>query len=234
MKKLKVKEKLTNFFKNFKTIWSNKRYKSLIILGLWILFFAIVVLIVRIQSDKIKQYNDQQPVILSINEILENINSYSFTYQIQNDDETIIIDGTNYNEEFVVTLKEKRYYINDYVYLINGEKLVKQENPFEINFNVFNIQKIYNLIKNRNPLYEIKENNMTTSIYKVLLYEINEEMTDETMEISITKSEDKIQNILLDLTQYINCEQLRYKKFTLSIVIDDINDISKFDYNVEE
>lgn len=234
MKKLKVKEKLTNFFKNFKTIWSNKRYKSLIILGLWILFFAIVVLIVRIQSDKIKQYNDQQPVILSINEILENINSYSFTYQIQNDDETIIIDGTNYNEEFVVTLKEKRYYINDYVYLINGEKLVKQENPFEINFNVFNIQKIYNLIKNRNPLYEIKENNMTTSIYKVLLYEINEEMADETMEISITKSEDKIQNILLDLTQYINCEQLRYKKFTLSIVIDDINDISKFDYNVEE
>lgn len=234
MKKLKVKEKLTNFFKNFKTIWSNKRYKSLIILGLWILFFAIVVLIVRIQSDKIKQYNDQQPVILSINEILENINSYSFTYQIQNDDETIIIDGTNYNEEFVVTLKEKRYYINDYVYLINGEKLVKQENPFEINFNVFNIQKIYNLIKNRNPLYEIKENNMTTSIYKVLLYEINEEMADETMEISITKSEDKIHNILLDLTQYINCEQLRYKKFTLSIVIDDINDISKFDYNVEE
>ena len=77
MKKLKVKEKLTNFFKNFKTIWSNKRYKSLIILGLWILFFAIVVLIVRIQSEKIKQYNDQQPVILSINEILENINSYS-------------------------------------------------------------------------------------------------------------------------------------------------------------
>ena len=234
MKKLKVKEKLTNFFKNFKTIWSNKRYKSLIILGVWILFFAIVVLIVRIQSEKIKQYNDQQPVILSINEILENINSYSFTYQIQNDDETIIIDGTNYNEEFVVTLKEKRYYINDYVYLINGEKLVKQENPFEINFNVFNIQKIYNLIKNRNPLYEIKENNMTTSIYKVLLYEINEEMADETMEISITKSEDKIHNILLDLTQYINCEQLRYKKFTLSIVIDDINDISKFDYNVEE
>lgn len=218
----------------FNKVWGNKRYHGLIVLGIWFIFFAIVIIFLKFKISNINSSKQDVVPTLTINEILSNINSYSFTYEIQNENETKELNGSSYNNEFVITLDSSKYYIKDYVYIIEEELLKKVDNPFEVDISKINIKSIYEWIKDKNPLYESNENDTKISTYKVLLNNLILESVDEDIEITINKKENKIEKISLDLTNYINYYELKYKKFILTLTIDDINDIEKFNYSVEE
>ena len=81
---------MNNYIDIFKTIWKNKRYRALIILSLYIIFFAVVILIAKM-SPKVNTSSS-----------LDNFeNKQIFDFQITVDDQTIVGNFNNNRIAFI-------------------------------------------------------------------------------------------------------------------------------------
>lgn len=234
MKKIsKIKEniKQNTFLKKIKEYWSNKRYRGLFILGLWFFFFLFVILILRSTA----RYT---PVVTkkTIPQILESIDNYNFSYEITADENNYKILGSYIPNQTVFEYDNQTYLISDDTYIINDELLEETVNPLEIDLSKLNIQNIYNLIKDKEPLYENEKDEIKTTVYKVSMNEFNQMMNKEIessdyIEININTKSNNYESINIDLTKYMNQEELRYRNYNINISLSSLNQVNHDSYN---
>ena len=234
MKKIsKIKEniKQNTFFKKIKEYWSNKRYRGLFILGLWFFFFLFVILILRSTA----RYT---PVVTkkTIPQILESIDNYNFSYEITADENNYKILGSYIPNQTVFEYDNQTYLISDNTYIVNDELLEETVNPLEIDLSKLNIQNIYNLIKDKEPLYENEKDEIKTTVYKVSMNEFNQMMNKEIessdyIEININTKSNNYESINIDLTKYMNQEELRYRNYNINISLSSLNQVNHDSYN---
>ena len=230
--KIIQKLKKNNILKKIIEILSNKRYRAIIILIFWFFFFLIVTLIIR-STNKYQTPIKQELTVL---EILENIDNYNFTYEVVNNDETYSINGSYINNETVLNIDDKKYFIKDKIYLIENEKLKETNDLFELNFYNLNIQNIYDLIKDEEILYETKQEEIKSTVYKVSMNEfskiIGKELnSNDTIEITAETKDNEYNSIYIDLTKYMNYDELKYKNYSIKINLDSINEITQTSYS---
>ena len=234
MKKIsKIKEniKQNTFLKKIKEYWSNKRYRGLFILGLWFFFFLFVILILRSTA----RYT---PVVTkkTIPQILESIDNYNFLYEITSDENNYKILGSYIPNQTVFEYDNQTYLISDDTYIVNDELLEETVNPLEIDLSKLNIQNIYNLIKDKEPLYEYEKDEIKTTVYKVSMNEFNQMMNKEIessdyIEININTKSNNYESINIDLTKYMNQEELRYRNYNINISLSSLNQVNHDSYN---
>lgn len=234
MKKIsKIKEniKQNTFLKKIKEYWSNKRYRGLFILGLWFFFFLFVILILRSTA----RYT---PVVTkkTIPQILESIDNYNFLYEITADENNYKILGSYIPNQTVFEYDNQTYLISDDTYIVNDELLEETVNPLEIDLSKLNIQNIYNLIKDKEPLYENEKDEIKTTVYKVSMNEFNQMMNKEIessdyIEININTKSNNYESINIDLTKYMNQEELRYRNYNINISLSSLNQVNHDSYN---
>ncbi len=234
MKKIsKIKEniKQNTFLKKIKEYWSNKRYRGLFILGLWFFFFLFVILILRSTA----RYT---PVVTkkTIPQILESIDNYNFLYEITADENNYKILGSYIPNQTVFEYDNQTYLISDDTYIVNDELLEETVNPLEIDLSKLNIQNIYNLIKDKEPLYEYEKDEIKTTVYKVSMNEFNQMMNKEIessdyIEININTKSNNYESINIDLTKYMNQEELRYRNYNINISLSSLNQVNHDSYN---
>ncbi len=234
MKKIsKIKEniKQNTFLKKIKEYWSNKRYRGLFILGLWFFFFLFVILILRSTA----RYT---PVVTkkTIPQILESIDNYNFSYEITADENNYKILGSYIPNQTVFEYDNQTYLISDDTYIVNDELLEETVNPLEIDLSKLNIQNIYNLIKDKEPLYENEKDEIKTTVYKVSMNEFNQMMNKEIessdyIEININTKSNNYESINIDLTKYMNQEELRYRNYNINISLSSLNQVNHDSYN---
>ena len=234
MKKIsKIKEniKQNTFLKKIKEYWSNKRYRGLFILGLWFFFFIFVILILRSTA----RYT---PVVTkkTIPQILESIDNYNFSYEITADENNYKILGSYIPNQTVFEYDNQTYLISDDTYIVNDELLEETVNPLEIDLSKLNIQNIYNLIKDKEPLYENEKDEIKTTVYKVSMNEFNQMMNKEIessdyIEININTKSNNYESINIDLTKYMNQEELRYRNYNINISLSSLNQVNHDSYN---
>ena len=234
MKKIsKIKEniKQNTFLKKIKEYWSNKRYRGLFILGLWFFFFLFVILILRSTA----RYT---PVVTkkTIPQILESIDNYNFSYEITADENNYKILGSYIPNQTVFEYDNQTYLISYDTYIVNDELLEETVNPLEIDLSKLNIQNIYNLIKDKEPLYENEKDEIKTTVYKVSMNEFNQMMNKEIessdyIEININTKSNNYESINIDLTKYMNQEELRYRNYNINISLSSLNQVNHDSYN---
>ena len=234
MKKIsKIKEniKQNTFLKKIKEYWSNKIYRGLFILGLWFFFFLFVILILRSTA----RYT---PVVTkkTIPQILESIDNYNFSYEITADENNYKILGSYIPNQTVFEYDNQTYLISDDTYIVNDELLEETVNPLEIDLSKLNIQNIYNLIKDKEPLYENEKDEIKTTVYKVSMNEFNQMMNKEIessdyIEININTKSNNYESINIDLTKYMNQEELRYRNYNINISLSSLNQVNHDSYN---
>ena len=234
MKKIsKIKEniKQNTFLKKIKEYWSYKRYRGLFILGLWFFFFLFVILILRSTA----RYT---PVVTkkTIPQILESIDNYNFLYEITADENNYKILGSYIPNQTVFEYDNQTYLISDDTYIVNDELLEETVNPLEIDLSKLNIQNIYNLIKDKEPLYENEKDEIKTTVYKVSMNEFNQMMNKEIessdyIEININTKSNNYESINIDLTKYMNQEELRYRNYNINISLSSLNQVNHDSYN---
>lgn len=234
MKKIsKIKEniKQNTFLKKIKEYWSNKRYRGLFILGLWFFFFLFVILILRSTA----RYT---PVVTkkTIPQILESIDNYNFLYEITADENNYKILGSYIPNQTVFEYDNQTYLISDDTYIVNDELLEETVNSLEIDLSKLNIQNIYNLIKDKEPLYENEKDEIKTTVYKVSMNEFNQMMNKEIessdyIEININTKSNNYESINIDLTKYMNQEELRYRNYNINISLSSLNQVNHDSYN---
>lgn len=231
--KLIEKIKSNNVVSKILEIWKNRRYRGLIILGLWFIFFFFVIMLLRVSARN--NQNTPQQTIKTVPNILENIKNYEFQYDITQDDITYSINGSYIDDETLFTYNENTYFIKDKIYIVNNEELQEVENPIEIDISKLNIENIYNLIKDKDKLYETEESGIKTTVYKISINEFSKLFgidieSEDFIEINIETKDNSYESIYMDLTQYMNYYELKYRKYNIKLELNSINDVDKSSY----
>ncbi|MCI9110267.1 MAG: hypothetical protein HFH47_00465 [Bacilli bacterium] len=226
-KRIKDNEK----YQKFKELWANERTRSIITLGFWLIFFAVVVLFIRVTAPT-PTSNDT--VNNTAGTSFDKMSNYSFSASSDN----VEINGFVYNDNMEFILNNKRYYSNNDVYLINGDKAVKQE--FDLSFLKINAKMLNNLL---GELKGTEKDNCTQYLVPldrfINLYEIDTEADlskamNYNVVVNVYKNKDVIKGVTLDLTNYKLFRFNDNTPFVVTIYYYNINNISDFTKEYEK
>jgi len=226
-KRIKESEK----YQKFKELWANERTRSIISLGLWLVFFAVVVLFIRVTAST-PTSNDTTRNIAGTN--FDKMNNYSFSAISDN----IEVNGFVYNDNMEFILNNKRYYVSNDVYLINGDKA--QKSDIDLSFLKINTKMLNNLL---GELKGTEKDGYTQYLVPldrfINLYEIDTEADlskamSYNIVVNVYKNNDVIKGVSLDLTNYKLFRFNDNKPFIVTIYYYNINNISDFTKEYEK
>lgn len=152
----KTKEKINNneYVILFKKLWANKRYRSLLILFLYFIFFGLIIGSVRSNYKNIEDYPiEDKKEELSIVEKMTSWDNYNSDYQykiVVNDKEKAIC---NIEDGIVnLTVNDKNYMIiNNNIYLNKNDDLKKMNKIDDLKISIpiikLNIKNIMDYLK---------------------------------------------------------------------------------------
>ncbi|MEG2311304.1 MAG: hypothetical protein RSB72_01240 [Bacilli bacterium] len=202
-------EKKTNLLAKTKEIWKNKRYRSLIILAFYALFFVIVFVFLNINTNKAIK----PPVPKTTIQNYAELSNYEFTLEVNiiKDNKEIknICQGKT-NQK--TTIINDRYYLkDDKIYEIVNDKINLISNPF-VDFDLFDLKphNLATIIKKGVLNYETKyADGSIEKSYLVLLADVIANFDDKkindpksSVEVIIKEKNKQIKNIQLDLSNY--------------------------------
>jgi len=227
-KKIKENEK----YQKFKELWANEKTHSIIVLGLWLIFFAAVVLFIRataptpISNDTVNSVSGTS---------FDKMNNYSFSAISNN----LEVNGFVYNDNMEFILNNKRYYVSNDVYLIAGDTATKQE--FDLKFLKINAKMLNNLLGGLNGTENESYTQYLVPLDRFInLYEIDTEadlskaMTYNIIVNVYKNSDGSIKGVILDLTNYNIFRFNNNTPFMVTIYYYNINNISDFTKEYEK
>lgn len=219
-------------YQRFKELWADEKTHSIIVLGFWLAFFVVAVLFVRLTSTTpVSNYEVKDNVNATTFEEMEN---YSFSTTADN----LEVNGFVYNDNMEFILNNKRYYVSNDVYLINGDKAIKQE--FDLNFLKINAKMINNLL---GGITGNEQDGYTQYIVPldrfINLYEIDTEadlskaMTYNII-VNVYENDGIIKGVILDLTNYRLFRFNNNTPFIVTTYYYNVNNISDFGKGYEK
>lgn len=217
--------------------FKDPKKKSLTQLGIYFIFFIFVFIVLSgspetpIQVDK----NTQEKTAI---ETYKDMYSYTYKVTYTNLDKIDIIEGTYYKDKSLFNYNNSKYYYEDNLYIINNDLYYLSNIEYDItkifNKNLYNI--FSDLIEESKTTYKdgtivINYTIDSNKIYKYL-YGIEGNYTN-LINVSITENENKINNILIDLTNLnINLTKIEIEYSYLDLITG--LDFNKSNYTYEE
>lgn len=248
-KKEEQKNKKINF-KDIKEFLSDKRNKAIVKLIIYFIFFAIIIIYIRIinfksnsypVTDNIKEEEQLPKTITDKVSILKDINNYAFEYDISvidnNEEYNYIIEGKRYNDKYYFVINQNDiikefYYDNDKLYLITDEIKIEESIDNIIDLSIYKPNNIYNYLYNATYNYKQENANgdilINSSLLLTKFNELNEinEVSEELLVIeTIENNNDNNLKISIN-TSNINIDNTN----KIDIYIKDINVIEEFQY----
>lgn len=217
-------KKLKDYYVKFRELWKVPKYKGLIQLGFWFVFFFVIIVGIRMSNSNVS--NSTKKETNKEVESKEEISNYTYNYQINRNDNIINIGGvfSNNNDQFYYNnqkynYKNGLYYLNDI------------ETTFEYPMNEFQYKNISNLIKDKQ--YESKTEFKDGKIkYEYIIdsttyntFYNKDYQTTGNILINVTKKDDNIINITLNLSEYY----LDYSIYQVIIDYNNVNNINSLD-----
>lgn len=242
---MKQDSKFRNFIKKFKELWAVPRYRAMIKLGLWVVFFIFVSLYINSLEYVKKGYtntnddNEDKEII----EKFKEMNNYNFelTYSGK---EKITLSGKSYSNRVALTTTNKTYYLeNNNLYSIKDGFIEEKVDQAYIPLTNFYLRPsdIYNLISLGKLDEEIKKVQDNTIINKYLVtnkailkhYQDIELQDDDDSSIVVTTYEknDQIDKVIIDFTTFKRYEQnYNDEEYVVTIEYSEINNVLPFRY----
>ena len=206
MKKKLNDETDSNSLVFIKKIWGNKRYRSILFLGLYFVFFFIIITNLKEgYNNNQKQIDNKENIVIGdiLRKQYNELGRYNYIISINNDE---IITGSiddSYNE-FSYNNHDYMIIFND-IYLKNDDDLKKininRNSKVKVPIESLMPDKIISYVINQEPTYEGGK-----EIYKII-YSIPGTYfgIDDEYEFDVTINGDsKIREVELDLTGYVN------------------------------
>lgn len=213
-----MKEKI----ETFKKLWAIPRYKAIIQLILWISFFLVLYIIISAIAIFNKPYEDKKvkPITKSALENYTEMNNYeykyNFTYIINKENKTSLIEGTKYNNQNTFKLLGVKYKIeNNVIYDINNNVTT---NLTDYDILLLEPTNIINLLNTAVSKEETKYNDGNAKT----------EYTFSDMLITTYEENNYITKIDLDLTNYMIKINPKITYYIINITYENINNIDSF------
>ena len=232
--------KENEYVKKIIELWNVPRYRSLIILGIYIVFFTFVIASIKAQKSSIINSSNINKV--DIMEEYETMNNYQHTITIKNQIEDILI-GRVYDNKQVITFNDNNYYYNN-VYLYKQEKNVyKQTNDKLLAFEVwrFTPSFVSKLIQ-RGKLESKTEytdgiiaNTYLVNVADFIKLHFGDDIeTRDNISLTVYKNNERVTKVKLDLTSVYHQNQFA-NSYDYEVIIEYrlINQISPITVNIE-
>lgn len=240
---------------SLKKIYQNKRYKALIQLGLYLIFFIFILVLVG-SNEEIKDIKNDNK-----NETIKSNYTYSYTYEIIRDgiDEIINYTGSVNKDETIgqksINNKVDEFYLKDNITYILGvmdKKWHAQEEGYniykEIDTTFINYDNILRIIEKGELISTetLHKDKITTKTYEISLTEvisiyeninnIKSEETDEKLEgnivIKLSEGEESFIKVELDVTPVIKYYDSLIEKYYITLNYSSIGIVSNFDIDL--
>ena len=242
---MKQDSKFNNFIEKFKELWSIPRYKALIKLALWIVFFVFVSLYINsfeyVKKDN--SNNDNNDKNIKAIEKYKEMNNYNFILSYKGK-EDIVLTGKSYLNRVAIMTDTKTYYLEDNkIYSIKDGFIDQDIDQTFIPLTNFYLRTsdIYNLISLGKLDEEIKKIQDNTLINKYIVtnkailkhYQDVELQDDDDSSIIITTYEHdgQINKIIIDFTSFKRyAEFYDDEEYVVMIEYSEINNILPFRY----
>lgn len=207
-----MKKKISIFWENFKKVWSNKRYRSIIILCFYLLFFCCVFLVLNIDSEPTTLPKKIEEVKTPLEKYAEMTN-YEFTLQIdeRKDNKQATYTYNGKTDDGKTIINEKYYLKDNVIYEIINDQ-IKILPATLIDINIFKLRP-----SNLNYLLSLGELNYETKFadgsiersYLVPLKEVIKNFKGEeianpktVIEIKYKEKDGQVMEIVIDLSNY--------------------------------
>jgi len=205
----RIKE--NEYVNKFLEFWNIPRYRSLIILFIYIIFFAF--LISSINTDSVNDYEESDKI--DIMEEYRNMNNYHCLMIVKNEKEENLTIDTNENNQLIIFNDDEYYYNNINLYKKDGD-VFKKANDTLLEFNVWNFTPMFisNLIEKGTlnskteytdgtfaNTYLVKVEDFIKSYYK------DETDDTRTFELTVYQNEKQVNKVTLDLTKIYSMNQ---------------------------
>ena len=224
---------------DFKELFTNKQYRSIIILVFYAILFTVLIVMVRTPSRNVNIDGGNTITNLKGYELIDNKN-FSYRYTVMVDDEKYIYEGEKFLDKDLVTVtkeEEKReYYIekNDYYVKENDVYVPIIDKPFLI-FDFFNTDVLDRLISRSTLVDDVANRYLidNQTLYDVLNSD-NSKVDSGENYITLNYRNSNITRIVFELDNYAKTIGESYDKVIIVLEYSDFNLIEDFnDITVE-
>ncbi|MBQ7136797.1 MAG: hypothetical protein IJO43_02315 [Bacilli bacterium] len=216
----------------FKELFTNKQYRSIMILALYAILFAVLIVIIRNPVNVVSGGGSIKSKVDGY-ELIDNKN-FGYKYTVTLDEDTYVYEGQKYNNKDLFTLSKGEESVS---YYIEGDKFYKEEDGVYksiidkpiIVFDYFNTNILDQLII-RSVLIDEKANKYkidNQSLYDVLNEDSSKVESGENY-ITLGYRNSNITKIEFELGNYARLVGDNYDKVIISLEYYDFNLIEDF------
>ena len=204
--------KIKDVFLKLKELWKIPKFKGLIQLLFWVIFFLIVSLLFRSAEKKV-----DLPV-----DINNKIDSYEYNYQYKESNNIINISGTYYQDKQVFYMNDiKYYYLDNNYYLAVNKELTNM--PYAMN--EWEYESLKNIMDNNSYSNKIEYIDSTLYEYNIGISAYNNYYNTNypnNIVITIVRKDDKIESA-----------SINYGFGKVEINYSNINKIKNLDISID-
>lgn len=216
------------FIEKFKKLWADKRYRSLIILIMYFIFFLVLFTILEIGKETSSHnYNNTE------NLKLEDYQIYEFSTELNINDYTYNILGKRYNEKYEFEFENQIYTFN-----YNNLNIDSEINREIINTFNYTPDFLSNVIDNSELVSEktviadnrlIKEYSLKLEKYlQILDYNLENYNIEDELIITTSEVDNKITSVSFDLSNLYKYFEENYQKYQITINYSNLNNVIEF------
>lgn len=223
---MKIKETI----KKIKIISKNPKKKALLQLGAWLLFFLIsyiVIILLPHHTPKYKISNDKKKIDAVTN--FQDMKSFEYTYTFSYLDKEEKMVGTYFDKKYYFTYLNQEYYSTDKkIYRVDSnQKTLFSVNEFIVNLSLEELDpESLSIFLKEGTLVEEKE---YKDGKKVSNYEYNKD--GKKILLTTTSMDNYIQDIVVDLREYVSNETVTYDKFQVHLEYSEMNNLTSYSKN---
>lgn len=231
----KVRENV--YIRKFLELWNIPRYRSLLILGLYAIFFMIIIASIKTKND-FSDYSTTQKDAMEEYRIMDN---YEYIATITNEDTKILI-GKVYKEKQIILFDNDNYYFDGVMYK-KDDSYIKIEDKL-LEFDVWKMTPLFisNLVEKGSLDYKTEYSDETISkTYKIDIKEfIKLYFSDDTdssntyISVTIYENQTRVTKVELDLSSIYHMKQYANAyDYKITLEYDSINALAPIVVDLE-
>jgi len=215
-----MKEKINKI----KELWKIPRYKALLKLvffGIFFLFIYLFILIVSLVNGKTEIIT--KTTLENYNEMTSYEYTYNINYILNNETLQKKITGTKYNNENIFKILSNKYYIeNNFIYDYNTKEVINNLNEYDL----LNLET--------NKISELINSSTDKNVTKYNDGKIKTEYKNENIILITYEENNYIYKIDLDLTTLLNDTNKKITYYNIEINYDNINNITSYNWFIRQ
>lgn len=226
---------------NIKELYTNRQYRSIIILVFYVILFAVLITGLRSNRTMVNKDNNTNKGVTVKGFELINKRNFNYKYTVIADGETFIYEGKKYeNKEYFTLSKDeesKEYYIVDsevYVKSDDNDRFIMVSNKPTIVFDFLNIRTVQELLSRA---IIVDEDNNKYEITNQTLYDFlssdNFKVDDGNNTIELYYRNSYVTGVDFDLSEYAKTLGEKYSNVNIKLEYFDFDLVENFNFDDE-